>query len=403
MNARKPRWALHSARDWWRLAAWVWGVVLLIVAIRVFVQGPREHSVFFLYVNAAQRWMDGRDLYTADNFQFRYSPLFAILFNPFTFLPEWMGGILWRLFNAAAFVAGFSWWWRRVAGWRGDARALPIMLLLSLPLALLSLNNGQVNPLMTGLILCAFAATAEELWIAAALALSAAVFLKLYPLAAGLLLGMLYPRQLLWRQGAALSAGAATCLICQKPSFAAKQFVDWFEYLRGDLRFDLPPEAAYRDLRLLLNVTGLHPHPALYFALQILGGLAVAWVCGRLHFRGTDKRFVLTIGYALTACWILLLGPATESCTYVLAAPVFAWLLLADHLGARPLLFRASLFGSIALLTAALVANWFPGTTRVHGLGLHPLSMLALLGCVIYEINGAHAARFDHTGGQPGS
>ena len=48
-----------------------------------------------------------------------------------------------------------------------------------------------------------------------------------------------------------------------------------------------------------------------------------------------DQRELLTAVVALAACWMMLLGPATESCTYILLAPTLAWAVLESWLVPR--------------------------------------------------------------------
>jgi len=81
----------------------------------------------------------------------------------------------------------------------------------------------------------------------------------------------------------------------------------------------------------------------------------------------------------LGCCWMVLLGPATESCTYILLAPALAWSLLET---ARTPRARWS-FGLVALAAGVLwtccVAGWFPFGKALRAVGLQPLGGLLLL------------------------
>jgi hypothetical protein len=44
--------------------------------------------------------------------------------------------------------------------------------------------------------------------------------------------------------------------------------------------------------------------------------------------RGVPKQNLLTAMLGLAVCWMTLLGPATENSTYILLAPVAAWIVL---------------------------------------------------------------------------
>ncbi len=85
-----------------------------------------------------------------------------------------------------------------------------------------------------------------------------------------------------------------------------------------------------------------------------------------------------------------LLGPATESATYVLLAPVLAWAVLSAtrqpwaRWGAAvaeqpwPAAVRWMPGAAWWLFLACVLAGLSPRTNRVHALGLHPLAALLL-------------------------
>src|SRR5207253_9053101 len=87
----------------------------------------------------------------------------------------------------------------------------------------------------------------------------------------------------------------------------------------------------------------------------------------------------------MAACWMMLLGPATESCTYILLAPTLAWAVLESWLVPRSWLVRGLLVASCLLFMTSRIASWFPWVTQWHALGVHPLGTLCLLACVLIE------------------
>src|SRR5437868_1652934 len=70
-----------------------------------------------------------------------------------------------------------------------------LLLLFTVPGALLSLNNGQLNLPVIGLLLVMVAAAARERWTLAAVVAAGAVLLKIYPVAVALLLAVQHPRK----------------------------------------------------------------------------------------------------------------------------------------------------------------------------------------------------------------
>src|SRR5262245_49755812 len=182
----------------WAVAAWV--LVIGVAALRA-LAWPRTHSVYPIFAQAARNWQEGQPLYaqaapTAGAWDvFRYSPLVAAALTPLSWLPDPAGGVLWRLINAGALLGGIFWFSRAVLlVFAGNRRGL--LFLLVLPLAAGNLNNGQSNPLVLGLVLGAVAAAAERRWNLSAGCLALGCLFKIYPLAVGLLLVVVYPRRL---------------------------------------------------------------------------------------------------------------------------------------------------------------------------------------------------------------
>src|SRR4051812_26614872 len=152
LEGLRPR--VRSWDPWARWAVGAWLAVLLVVCGQALLR-PRFRSLYPTYAAAGRDWLAGRTLYR-DHWepyedQFRYSPLVAALLVPFHLLPEGPGAALWRLVNAGALLGGLGWWLRAAAPRAVSARARALLFLLVLPLALASLQNGQANPLMTGL------------------------------------------------------------------------------------------------------------------------------------------------------------------------------------------------------------------------------------------------------------
>jgi hypothetical protein len=226
-------------------------------------------------------------------------------------------------------------------------------------------------------LLAAMAASSRERWTLAAFCIGLATALKLYPVAVGLLLMAAYPRRFALRLLLVVGFLALLPFFLQNPNYVADQYVHWFERLGHNDRKFWPLEAAYRDLWLLFRVTHLPLPPVAYLGIQLLSaaGCAVLCVAGRL--RNLPRTEVLLGVFALGSCWMMLCGPATESCTYVLLSPVLAWAVLrSSHQPRLPLRLLPRL--AFGLLLAAVLAGALPGTARVHGLGLQPLGALLL-------------------------
>jgi hypothetical protein len=425
-----------SFRLWVRIAVVIWSAVLAVTLLRGLLL-PKNGTTYWYFAEGGADWLSGKELYQVVGGSCRYSPLFHALMAPLALLPERLGALLWRMLNAGVFMAGMACWARMLLPLDQDRARQALLFLLALPLALGSINNAQANPLMTGLILLSLAAAAGERWSWSALCIALACLLKIYPVAVGLLLVLIYPRQFAGRFVAALALGLGLPFVLRDPSYVARQYVNWYRVLQADDRSAWHPHFAYRDLWLLFRLVGLPLSRQAYHTVQLLVAGMVAALCWWKARQGAEQRVVLNTILGLAACWMTLCGPATESCTYILLAPSLAWALLevwhkpeapapgssllevwhkpeapapgpsphkpegpapgpSPHKPEAPapgpsrrwpfgLVQRQSpalkgmLAASYGLFLASFMAAWFPGVNRVHGLGTHPLGALLLL------------------------
>src|ERR1022692_3625747 len=105
---------------WEKTALLVWTAVLLFVCIRSYYW-PEDKTVYPIFSASGRFWWTGTDLYEPHRPKdvpdgYRYSPTVTILFTPFAVFPDKVGGVLWRLFSAAALLGSLVWLARSVLG-----------------------------------------------------------------------------------------------------------------------------------------------------------------------------------------------------------------------------------------------------------------------------------------------
>ena len=398
-----PRLFASVASDWSRLKAWLrnldglsqwavfaWIAVLSIISFRT-VLSPRANSCYPIFSNAARNWIAGEDLYSigrpvnAELDGFRYSPLVAGLLTPLSQLNDRVGGAFWRLLNAAVLLLGIAWWCKAALPVTLTRMQKSLLLILVLPVAIGSLNNGQANPLVIGLVLIALAGVAESRWSLAGICLALACLLKIYPIALCLLLLVLYPRQLAGRFFAALGLGLLLPFVLHDFGYVSGQYAAWFMCLRMDDRHAFPVEFAYRDLELLCRVWLSPISPEAYRFLEIEAGAWMALMCHTALQAEWPQKRLLTLALVLGSVWMTLFGPATESCTYILIGPALAWCILESRIQERPAWLRFLPACSLLMLTAAGLESWF-GSTRLKAAGFQPMAALLLFVQVLMVI-----------------
>lgn len=299
-------------------------LVPIAVALRLaFAHDPTRQNVYLkVFVPAAEAFAAAKDLYVEQD-TFRYPPLAAAAFVPFAACGPLLGGILWRFLMWALFLVALRAAFRAGFPFALTSRERALFVVGVLPLAAANLNMGQPNVLVLAGLLWATVRLGRG-GVGPAAAVVGTTIFKVYPLAHGLVLGVLRPRLWLWLL-VLLALAAALPFVLQDPDYVWRQYVALFEMLRAEDRTQPGAAFAYRDLRLLVAATGAELPGSVFQLLQLLGGGAIALVCHLLRRRGVAEERVLDHAFALTMCWFELLGPSTEKVTYLLFAPVLMW------------------------------------------------------------------------------
>jgi hypothetical protein len=371
-----------------RLAVAVWVIALIGVAVAVSRPG-KAGKLYPTFVAAGEHFKNGDPVYgwiPPDQDQFRYSPLVAAAFAPWSELPTPVGAVLWRWLQAGAFLLSLR-AWSRVAV---PQVSFPALALLCLPLVLGNVFNAQLNPLLAALLLVGLTAFARERYWLAAVAVAGATVFKVYPLGIGLLVCVIEPRRFAPRLFLAVAVGFALPFRFQSPDYVSQQFADWFERVRIDDRTGQPMERGYHDFQKLLRRWGEPTPLAAYRGMEVLAGCAAAGLVYASRRQSRVHRVQWCAGLGLI--WCTLFGPATESATYMLLAPFAAQAVLA--VTGRPWWERVCVRGAYLLLLSVPVALWFPRSVSDPYRALIPQAhgALILLAWIICNCGGLPSA-----------
>jgi Glycosyltransferase family 87 len=370
-----------ASRRW---ALILWSVILAVIAVRVTI-APNASTVYPTFSDAGRQWIAGESTYRYIGValgidRYRYSPPATLFFAAYSYLPDRIGGILWRGLSAAVFLGGLaalSRWWR-------PQLSIAAMKLLVIPLAVAGLNNGQANALVAGLLLLATVAFAEGRWTVAAALLVGPVILKAYPLTLGMMFCLIEPRRFAPRLAVCLLIAAAIPYLAQRTEYVNQEYATFYKVLCSDDRTEFGT-AGYRDLQSLACRVGMPMKLQTYRGLEMMLGLTGAAIVVAGRRRGWNRRSASSACLALSLCWMTVAGPATESCTYVLIAPILAMAMLT--IADRPYWQRWLVRSSFALFIVGAIVVWFP--PRVHravqDAGIQPLAGLLLTAHVITE------------------
>lgn len=351
----------------------LWSAVLIAVCIRIGL-AVRHNDVFATYADAGRKWIGAEPLYSYTR-GFVYSPLIAAMFAPWALLPDWLGAIVWRLLTTTVYVVGIFYWLK-------EELEIPpsnywLVFLLILPLSIGNFNNGQVNPLIIGLLMVAIVGARQSQWTISVICLSLCAYLKIYPLAVGLLLLLIYPRQIGWRLALALFLMGAFSFFLQQPAYVLDQYKRWIGTRATDdrrMNMDIAP----RDFAMLLRAIHVDLSSRTFLVLQLSAAVAAAAVCIYGRLKKWSKECLLLAVLNLGTCWMLLFGPATEDATYVMIAPPLAFALVQTRKTSTRMKFL--LYLSYLLLVTGFSINSFLRLKKnPYNMSVQPLSALLFL------------------------
>jgi len=372
----------HSLR---RIAIGAWIATTLAIAVVVTVGKPGK--LYSTFEAAGQHFRQGESLYPDDvpatQVLYRYSPAAAAAIAPLTWLPTHLGAVLWRCIQAIALLLALR-AWARVAS---PAVSWPHLALLALPLSIGNLHNGQLNPLVVALMLIGIAAFSHDRYWLASLAIAGAALFKIYPLTLGLLLGIIEPRRFAPKLLLVAAAAITLPFAIQSPDYVIQQFDHWLNLVENDDRTHQPMHQGYHDFRKVLLRWGLPISLKAYRAIQIVVGCASAIVVLWGRYQGWDRARLVQVCASLGILWCTLFGPATESATYLLIAPIAAHALLAVR--ERTIVERVWICAAYGILVASTMIHWFPYSVShvIRGTLIpQPHAALLLLGWTILQI-----------------
>jgi hypothetical protein len=313
----------------WAIGLWL---ALTVVIVAKTAQNPQNHSTYPLFHDAALAWWDEVDVYDRNVFggDYRYGPSFAMILGPIAWLPYTMGAVIWAVLNI-----GVAYWaivslLRRVLPGGESPLARYLVLAISVFPCVHCLYACQTNLLIFSLVAFAAIAILDQRWWLAAFLLSIPVHIKVWPLAAGLLLMAFWPRRLAWRLPIALMAMAALPLVVKSPAWVWEQYVQWYRHLVGPAQI----RHTYRDAWTIWELISSPVNPRSYALFQLVSAAGILGLCLWRSRHASSERAVLLVLVSWTT-WQLLCGPGTERNTFALIAPLTSWAVVIAFIEAR--------------------------------------------------------------------
>lgn len=309
--------------------AW-WGLVAAIITVSV-LWNPGFRSIYYLHPEAARNWWAGRPLYSDGIDFFQYLPQSAILHTPFALLGSPIGDVMWRWLGMGLMLLGLRRMAPLVAPERSSA-AFAVMALLTLIPSLSSIQNGQPNLQVAGVMLHAALDLATGRVGRGAMLLVLALVVKPVALVLVLLCGALFTplrrRLALW-----IAIVALVPFFTQAPGYVVDQYAG---ALAKMLRAAQPDRNTFTDLNgIWWTLTGDSLDRGVLLLVQVaaaLGTLLLGWIAVA---RRSAAEAPLAV-WLLACLYLMLFNPRNESNAFVIVAPALAAFAAQRLVGSAP-------------------------------------------------------------------
>ena len=362
----------------WAILFWI--VLIVSVCGRLAYATPGSGTVVPIYVGAAERWRNAEDIYAPQPplDVYRNPPVVAMAFVPLTVLPVKTGEIIWRLIGVVLFLRGLSGFVRNAVGELSSLR-LGLLYLIAAELVIPSVNNGQTNVHLIGVILLGANNVFEDRPWWAAFWFAVAASMKLYPIAAALLF-VIVDLRLGWRLLAICIGIAALPFLGHDSHYVLSEYRECWRFLGLDDRTHTPfLHRAPIDWSIVPRVWfDSYPSVTMGKVVSAFVGLGMAACVGFAKFR-RSRTDAVVLALGLGAVWMTAFGPATELPTYALLAPSMSIAVATASFRNRPIV--GTLYWlAYLLIFATIVRGSFPTSD------IYPCRTLAPLGAILFGI-----------------
>lgn len=282
-----------------------------------------------------------------------YGPIFSIIFAPFTFFPDYVGIMLWVMFNA--FVL-----FKAIQLLPLKQNQYVIVLLICAHELMTASANVQSNPLVAGLIILSFNFINKKQDFWAALMIALGTFIKLYGIV-GLAFFFFSDNKLKFIASFIFWSVVMFVLpmLISSPAFIVQTYRDWYIDLKGK---NLQNEGSIMQdicvmgfFRKILNYPGLKNTVVIIPAMALF---AVSYL--RINcFKSTPYRLLILSSALIFA---VIFSSGSESPTYIIAfAGVGIWFMNLN----RPVTgFEIFLLVLAIILTTLSPSDLFPRSIR---------------------------------------
>jgi hypothetical protein len=336
---------------------------------------PTYYNNYLIFKTSFRHLVDYKDLYIvhlSDHIDyFKYSPSFAALMLPFTYVPDWIGLPCWNILNSLVLASALIYFPYI------ENRVKASMLAFALIETLTSLQNAQSNALIAGLIIWTFICLERKQIAWAALLVALSIYIKIFGVL-GFILFLFYPNK--WKAAAWSILWMILIGILPLAFISAQQLVFLYKSWGNLLSWDVDASVGLSVQGWLISWFGIDAPKNL-----VLGIGAIVLLLPLLNFKQWKFPIFRMLYLSAILIWMVIFNHKAESPTFVIAfSGVVIWA-FSQKLNS----FHKTLFIVCFVLCSLSPTDIFPFYLKQHFVKpfvLKAVPVIAIFVIVIHQI-----------------
>ena len=287
---------------------WIYLIVSVTVSIHRYFLGEDHYGNYLIFKNSFYHLLSGSDLYKSypelNLDLFKYSPTFAVLFSPFSILPDSVGLILWNVFNAMMLFFA-------IKSINIEEKKIIFILWFILIELITSLQNCQSNALTASLIIFTFFLLDKKKYLIAGVCVAAGFYIKLFGVL-GAVLWFMYPGKTKFFIAvlSCLVILFISPLIFVSPGELTVIYKSWLAMLSTDVSHNLN----HSVISIIKNWFGIEVNK---IGIQLTG--VVLLLIPLLKWKFFQEKFFRLLFLSSILIWAVIFNHKAESATYIIA------------------------------------------------------------------------------------
>ena len=285
---------------------------------------PGKHTVTPAYWQASLNWIQGQNLYTGGGTGFLYLPQSAIMQIPFAIMPFTLAESLWRIANISLYA--FSCYLLALlCRFMPIKKSFLIISLFSLPLAIDSARNGQINLTIAALLSIVTYALAHKNYTLSVIVCLIGFAFKPYMLLPLLLICGVFPRRCFLTAVIGLLILFLFPFLFQVPDYVWHQYKEFLNTL--EVARTVAQHQDFASFFGMLKIFGVNTESSVQIFSSLILALATFFY-SLYHSVKSPKEESSIIIISIAIAFILLFSPRTENNTYCMIGAFLAYFFL---------------------------------------------------------------------------